>query len=192
VFLDRDGILNELVVDPHSLKPESPLHVEDVRLLPGVTAAIGLLTRAGYVLVGVTNQPAAAKGTVALEELLRVHERVVSLLAADGAALDDWRVCLHHPEGIVPELTTDCSCRKPKPGLLLDAARGMNLDLGASWMIGDTDADVGAGLAAGCRTILVEHPESSHKRTGDALADYRVAELLEAVALITSGIASAR
>ena len=185
VFLDRDGVVNELVFDPRSGRSESPLRPEDVRLLPGVSEATRRLRQAGYVLVGVTNQPAAAKGVLTVAELVSVHARVVSLLADDGVVFDDWRLCLHHPDGTVPGLTQVCTCRKPAPGMLLAAAGELDLDLVGSWMVGDTDRDVEAGRAARCRTVLIEQSASAHKRSGSASPDRRAANLAQAAAIIT-------
>jgi D-glycero-D-manno-heptose 1,7-bisphosphate phosphatase len=162
VFLDRDGVLNELA--PSSGAGESPLTVAEVRLIPGAATAAADLARAGYALVCVSNQPAAAKGTVTVEQLLAVHKRVVALLAAEGVELDASRLCLHHPDGVVPALSGHCPCRKPEPGMLRGAARALGLDLRNSWMVGDTAADIVAGAAAGCRTMLIENPGSVHKR----------------------------
>ena len=184
MFLDRDGVINELVPDPVSGLPESPLEPEQVALLPGAATAIRLLHEAGYVVIGVSNQPAAAKGTVSLQQLERVQERVMELLALEGVVPDDFRLCFHHPEGRVAELTRSCDCRKPAPGLLLDAARDLDIDLGSSWMVGDTDGDVAAGEAAGCRTALIENPASAHKRDGQAHPDAHASNLLSAVELL--------
>jgi D-glycero-D-manno-heptose 1,7-bisphosphate phosphatase len=184
VFLDRDGVLNKLVPDPRSGVPESPLARADVRLLPGAAAAAARLARAGFTLACVSNQPAAAKGLVSVRELLAVHRRVIELLALEGVELASTRLCLHHPQGVVPELTRSCSCRKPAPGMLLDTAAALGIDLPASWMVGDTDADIGAGRAAGCRTLLIEHPGSDHKRLSGIQPDRRAASLPGAVALL--------
>jgi D-glycero-D-manno-heptose 1,7-bisphosphate phosphatase len=164
VFVDRDGVLTELVPDPRSGLPESPLHPKDVAIIDGAAAALVRLRDAGYLIVGVTNQPAAAKGVVGVDELEAVQERVVNLLEQEGVVFDRFSVCLHHPEGVVPELTGVCTCRKPAPGMLTDAARELGLDLDRSWLIGDTDADIAAGTTAGVRTILIENPGSAHKR----------------------------
>jgi histidinol-phosphate phosphatase family protein len=180
-FLDRDGTINAAVPDPSSGLPESPLEPDDVRLLAGAAAAAGELVRAGYALVCVTNQPAAAKGKTTLEQLLRVHERVLELLALEGVRIDSSRLCPHHPEGVLDELTRTCDCRKPEPGMLLGAASALALDLGASWMLGDTDTDVVAGRAAGARTVLIEYPQSAHKRSEPARADLVVADLADGV-----------
>lgn len=184
VFLDRDGVLNALVPQAGSGVPESPLHADDVLLLPGAAAAVLTLADAGFLLIGASNQPAAAKGTVTRAELDAVQARVLSLLAAQGATLDDFYICWHHPDGSDPQLGGECDCRKPAPGMLLEAARAHGIDLGASWMVGDTDADVLAGTAAGTRTVLIEHPPSAHKRTAAAMPTLRAADLRAAVALL--------
>ena len=190
VFLDRDGVLNALVPDVLSGKPESPLRVQDVELLAGVPSALRELAGTGFLLVGVSNQPGVAKGRVTREQLDAVQARVLALLAAEGVELDDFRLCLHHPEGSSAELGIACECRKPAPGMLLDAGADLGIDLKRSWMIGDTDADVAAGLAAGTMTVLIEHPASGHKRSGahapTALAD----DLPHAVRSILDGSGS--
>jgi D-glycero-D-manno-heptose 1,7-bisphosphate phosphatase len=186
VFLDRDGVLNELVPDPESGVGESPLRVADVRLIAGAAAAMSRLRASGYSLVCVTNQPAAAKGKTSVPELEAIQRWVVELLASEGARLDAWRMCLHHPDGVVPDLSGDCQCRKPAPGMLLDAASDLNLDLSRSWMFGDTDADMQAGRVAGCRTALIEQPASAHKRTGAATCDLLAGDLADAVAQLIS------
>ena len=188
VFIDRDGVINELVPDAVSGRPESPLHVSDVRLIAGVGEALRMLASDGRLLVGVSNQPAAAKGTVSVAELGAVQTEVESLLAAEGVHFDAFKLCMHHPDGVIPELSGVCECRKPAPGMLLEAAAELDIDLTRSWMVGDTDADMAAGAAAGCRTVLVGEAGTHHKRTvqGTALADSVVSNLIEAVHLILS------
>lgn len=182
MFVDRDGVINELVRDPDSGQCESPLEPQAVRLIPGATGALRSLRDAGFVLVCVTNQPAAAKAKTSLAELERVQARVRELLSAEGVELDAWKMCPHHPQGTVPGLARACDCRKPAPGMLLEAAREHDLDLAASWIVGDTDADVLAGAAAGCRTVLVEHPGSAHKRVGSARPWLRARDLADGAA----------
>ena len=187
VFVDRDGVINELVPDPVSGQPESPLRPEDIRLISGAALALRILADAGWRLVGVSNQPAAAKGKVSLEALRAVQARVLELLASEGVRFDAFKLCLHHPDGVVPELTGACECRKPAPGMLLEAVRELGLDPAACWMVGDTDGDVAAGRAAGCRTALVEYPGSAHKRMSDPDPDTMVSSLAAAATVILAG-----
>ena len=186
IFLDRDGTLNELVPDPETGNPESPLLVRDVDLIPGAASAARSLIDAGWCLVGATNQPAAAKGTVTLGELAAIQARVAQLLSVAGVDFLDFRMCTHHPNGVVHELSGACECRKPKPGLIIQSASEYDVDLSASWMIGDTDADVIAGQTAGCRTILLENPASAHKRTGAVSPTATLADLEAAASWILS------
>ena len=177
VVLDRDGVLNDLVYDEEDGRPESPLHPDQVRLADGAVRGLRALHDAGLVLVVASNQPAAAKGKATMDDLRAVHGRLVELLDAHGLALDGFRYCFHRRED-------GCDCRKPAPGMLLELAAEHDLDLARSWMVGDTDADVGAGQAAGTRTVLVEHPDSAHKRTGDAHPDGVARNLEEAAAFL--------
>lgn len=168
VFLDRDGVVNDLVPDPEDGRPESPLRTEDVRVLPGVPEAVDQLKQAGYLVIAASNQPAAAKGKTTTETLREIHGRI-----AAQVPMDDWRYCFHRAED-------GCDCRKPKPGLLLDAMHDHDIDPQTSWFVGDADTDVEAGRAAGVRTLLVGHPGSEHRRSGPA----DVRNLPEAVAFI--------
>ncbi len=183
-FFDRDGVVNELIPDPRSGLAESPLDPAQVELVPGAVVGLRRLHDAGYLLVGVSNQPAAAKGMVPVATLERVQERVLVLLGSEGIVPDGFRLCFHHPDGLVPELALTCDCRKPAPGMLLDVAKELDLDLASSWMIGDTDGDIEAGAAAGCRTVLVENPASAHKRTGAGQPDVRAPDLATAAELL--------
>jgi D-glycero-D-manno-heptose 1,7-bisphosphate phosphatase len=180
VFLDRDGVINALVPDPRSGTLESPYRPDDVRLLPGVEQALEELRCAGLVLVVTSNQPAAAKGTATEADLDAVHERVVELLGRHAAAISEWRYCRHHPEAIDPRLR-NCDCRKPKPGMLVDAARSLEVDLSRSWVIGDADRDLEAGFAAGCSTLLIENPASPERRSGSIKPDLVAEDLPAAV-----------
>lgn len=184
VFVDRDGVLNELVPDPGTGRAESPLHTADVSLIDGAAAAIVRLRAAGYLVVGATNQPAAAKGQVSVDELLTVHEHVLGLLAQEGAVFDRFSVCLHHPDGVDPVLTGTCDCRKPAARMLTDAAHELAIDLARSWMVGDSDSDVAAGTAAGVRTILIENPGSAHRRSHPGAADATARDLATAAEAI--------
>ena len=190
VFLDRDGIINELVLNSATGDYESPYRPEDVALTAGAVEAIRILRAHDVAVAVVSNQPAAAKGTTTIADLMLVHEAVIGLLADAGVGVDDVRYCFHHPEGAHPDLGRVCDCRKPLPGLIHQAAAALGLDgtaLGRSWLIGDSDVDVEAGQRAGCRTVLVEEPRSSHRRHG-ATADARAADVLEAVLIVAAAL----
>ncbi|MBQ4058405.1 MAG: HAD-IIIA family hydrolase [Lachnospiraceae bacterium] len=152
IFLDRDGTINRYV---GFLRKE-----EEFELLPGVAKAIKLINKSGYLAIVVTNQPVIARGEVTWEGLEEIHNKMETELGKQGAYLDGIYFCPHHPhkgyEGEIPELKIDCDCRKPKPGLLLRAAEDLNIELERSYMIGDSDSDVEAGKAAGCKTIKIE------------------------------------
>ena len=151
IFLDRDGTINKY---KGFLR-----NIDDFELLPTVCEAIKLINNSGYLAVVVTNQPVIARGEVTYDELNEIHNKMETLLGADGAYLDGIYFCPHHPdsgfEGEIKELKFDCDCRKPKPGMLLKAAEDFNIDLTKSWIIGDGDNDKAAGESAGCRTKII-------------------------------------
>ncbi len=188
VFLDRDGVLNDPVLDPVDGRPESPLRAVDVTLAEGALAGCRSLAEAGYLLIVVSNQPAAAKGKASLADLEAVHRQVATLLAEAGITVADWRYCHHHPRATDPALRGPCYCRKPAPGMLLAAAAAHDIDLSASWMIGDSESDVEAGRAAGCRTVLIEHPGSAHRRPGNVPLDAVARNLSTAAAFVLKAL----
>lgn len=149
VFLDRDGTINKYV---GFLR-----RIDQFELLPGVAEAIRRINKSGYLCIVVTNQPVIARGEVTIEELKIIHNKMETLLGEQGAYIDGCYYCPHHPdkgfEGEIPELKIECLCRKPKPGMLIQASRDFNIDLKESWMIGDGENDIRAGKSAGCRTI---------------------------------------
>lgn len=181
VLLDRDGILNCLVPTDMPGVSESPLRPEEVVLMPDAADSVVRLRDAGYLIGCVSNQPAAAKGQITVDEVNAIHSAVLALLDRNGARPDSSRMCLHHPMGIRPELTGSCDCRKPEPGMLLAVAAELGVDPGNCWMIGDSDSDVVAGRRAGMRTILVETPGSGHKRIVGSDPDLTVSNLRQAV-----------
>jgi D-glycero-D-manno-heptose 1,7-bisphosphate phosphatase len=149
IILDRDGVLNETLHVPSEPRPDSPLRVVDVVVFPWVPSVLRELNDAGYLLAVASNQPAFAKGKVSLTVLEQVHARVLADAQAEGASIASSHVCLHRSEDA-------CMCRKPQPGLLLQAlaahpARARE----ASWMVGDRATDVLAGAAAGVQTALL-------------------------------------
>lgn len=148
VFLDRDGTINEEV---HFLA-----HPQDLRLLPGAAQALVRLRRAGLALVVLSNQSGLARGLFSEDDLLAVQAELVRQLAGQGAVLDGFYHCPHLPEGRVERYATICDCRKPRPGLVLQAARELGLALEGSFMVGDRLRDVACGRAAGLTSILVQ------------------------------------
>jgi D-glycero-D-manno-heptose 1,7-bisphosphate phosphatase len=154
VFLDRDGVLNDVAGDGRvALSPRS---IDEVRIAAGADAAVARLRAAGFVLVVVTNQPDVARGTLAESEAIAITASVV-----DALELDDAFVCTHDgPDG--------CGCRKPRPGLLTAARDAWALDLDRSWLIGDRWVDVGAAAAAGVRAVLLERDYSMDAAGGVA------------------------
>jgi len=161
VFLDRDGTL---IRDTGYLD-----NVAGVQLLPGVGAALAALARAGFVLVVVTNQSGIGRGLIRTEVVEQQHDRLRELLRPAGVDLAAVEYCPHAPD-------TGCDCRKPLPGMLLRAACRLGIDLAASFMVGDKPADVGAGHAAGCRTVFIGE--------GCAEADFNAPDVPAAVAWI--------
>lgn len=142
VFLDRDGVINRSLV--RAGKPYAPVSIEQFELLPGVVEAIAALKNAGFLVIVVTNQPDVSNGLVAREVVEAMDARV-----RQDCKVDDIRVCYHTD-------ADGCGCRKPKPGLLVDAARDWSVDLTRSYMVGDRWRDIGAGQAAGCRTVWID------------------------------------
>ena len=151
IFLDRDGTINRYV---GLLKAP-----EELELLAGAAEAIRRINQSGYLVILITNQPVIARGEVTWEQLDEIHRKLETLLGQQGAYLDDIFVCPHHPDkgfpGERPEYKIDCDCRKPKPGLILQAAQKYNIELSESWLLGDSMRDVDAGKAAGCKTLQV-------------------------------------
>lgn len=172
VFLDRDGTLNKYV---GFLR-----HIDQLELLPGAAEAVRKINESGYLAIIVTNQPLIARGEVTVPELREIHNKLETLLGQEGAYVDGIYYCPHHPhkgyEGEVPELKIDCLCRKPKPGLLYQAAKDFHIDLAASYMVGDGDNDVQCGINAGCTPVLLTDGEAevAHFRTLLDFVNHRI------------------
>lgn len=151
IFLDRDGTINKYV--------GFLTHPDQFELLPGAAEAIKLINKSGYLAIVVTNQPVIARGDCTWEKLQQIHDEMETLLGQEGAFLDGIYICPHHKdkgfEGERPEYKFDCKCRKPEPGLLLQAAKDFNIDLSQSYMIGDSGRDIESGLRAGCKKSLL-------------------------------------
>ena len=165
VFVDRDGVLNRPIVRSGKLLP--PAGLDELQLLPGVAEACAALRTAGFLVIVVTNQPDVARGTQNRQTVETIHKVI-----REKVPLDDIRVCYHDD-------ADGCECRKPKPGLLLEAAKDWDIDIGRSFLVGDRWKDIEAARNAGCRAVQVEngHPE---KEDGSVSPDLRVPSLKEA------------
>jgi D-glycero-D-manno-heptose 1,7-bisphosphate phosphatase len=164
-FLDRDGVINR--------KPPEGGYVtrwEDMYFLPGVAESIALLNQTEFRVIVVSNQRCVARGLVTPQALDSVHQQMCEWLAAAGAKIDAVYYCPH-------EKQPSCSCRKPAPGMLLTASREHQIDLSASWMIGDSEIDIEAGRSAGCKTVRLLGGNETAKGSADVVAP----SLIEAI-----------
>lgn len=178
VFLDRDGVLNDLVYYADTREYESPRTAEDLRLLPKVPEDLLRLQAAGWTLFVVSNQPSHAKGKCTLDDLQGVARAVADTLAQQGLNIQAFYYDYTHPQAVLAEYRCESLTRKPAPGFLLQAARDYAIDLTQSWMIGDRDTDIQCGQAAGCSTALITASADAMKRgqsqpdiCGDSLTD---------------------
>ena len=180
IFLDRDGTVNEYVGFLRD--------IDNFRLLPGVAEAIAKINASSYLAIIATNQPVIARGEVTFQELDEIHKKMETELGKGGSYLDDIFFCPHHPDkgyqGEVAELKMYCDCRKPKIGMLIEAAEKYNIDYNESWYIGDTTMDIQTGKNAGIRTILVQTGQAGQDGKYDAMPDYIAENLLAAVTYI--------
>lgn len=155
VFLDRDGVINAMVYHPEFGLVDSPARPAEFELLPGVATAVQRIHALGFLVIVISNQPGIAKGKFTRDLLDATTAKMHRQLASAGARLDDVYYCLHHPQAALEAYRVRCACRKPRPGLLLQAAATWQIDLARSFFVGDGVTDVAAGRAAGCATILV-------------------------------------
>jgi D-glycero-D-manno-heptose 1,7-bisphosphate phosphatase len=154
VFLDRDGVI--VIPEFRDGRSFAPVRLQDYRFYPGVSPALARLKAAGYLLVVVTNQPEVGRGLIAEEVLTEMHRRLLA-----SFPIDSIKVCRHMP-------AEDCNCRKPKPGMLLDAASELAISLADSYMVGDRTTDVDAGRAAGCKTVFIDLGYASEMKPENA------------------------
>ena len=172
VFLDRDGVINRPLKRDHL--PYAPTSLDEFEFFPEVPEACRRLKQAGFLLIVATNQPDVGRGTLKQEVVETLHAEMCRQLP-----LDRVEVCFHPGNGL-----SDCDCRKPKPGMLLRAARELGIGLAQSWMVGDRWRDVDCGHAAGCRTIFIDRGYAEELKQQP---DFRAKNLLEAAGIILSG-----
>lgn len=165
VFLDRDGVI--IKDKPYQFK------IEDIEIIEGVATAINKLNRAGFLVIVITNQSGVARGFFSEDEVKKFNSYLIEKLKEKNAKIDEIFYCPHHPNGIIEKYKKECSCRKPSPGMILEAAKKYNISLENSWVIGDKESDILAGKKVNCKTILI-----GNKKYG---AHYKAKDLLEAV-----------
>jgi D-glycero-D-manno-heptose 1,7-bisphosphate phosphatase len=170
IFLDRDGVINRPLI--RDGKPYPPVSIHEFEILPGVTEACRVFKELGFLLVVATNQPDVGRGTIPLEAVETVHRWLVQQLPIDRVM-----VCFHGGTAF----GDPCDCRKPQPGMLLEAAEAMKIDLAKSFMIGDRWRDVDCGFSAGCQTIFIDW---GYEEKLNREPDFRARDLLDAAQLI--------
>ncbi|MCR5300989.1 MAG: HAD-IIIA family hydrolase [Lachnospiraceae bacterium] len=168
VFLDRDGVLT---VENLKITPPDKTEIFDY-----AKDCVDRIHQLGYLAIVVTNQEGVAKGIFSMDELTEANKRMT-----DATGVDDVFVCPHHPDGMVREYTCICDCRKPKPGLIMQAARKYDVDLDRSYMVGDRAGDILAGQNAGIRTVLVDSGYGKARLEQEAEADYYCSDLRDFV-----------
>ena len=180
IFLDRDGTINASI--------PFLVHKEDLQLIEGASEAIRLINSSEYLCIVVTNQPIIARGESTVENLVEIHKKMETLLGNDGAYIDGLYYCPHHPDkgyvGEIPELKINCGCRKPKTGMLMQAAKDYNIDLAESIMIGDTTLDIKMAENAGMKSILVLTGEAGKDQKYEIHPTVIADDLLDAVNII--------
>lgn len=192
VFLDRDGIINELVYFPEAGIVDTPINPRQVKLIFGIEKLIEEVQRSGYLVIVISNQPAIGLKKITQKNFTLIDKKIRKMLLKKGVVLINYFYCFHHPFAKILKYKRVCSCRKPKIGLLKKAARKFNIDLSNSWMIGDGVDDIKAGEKAGCRTILLANIKASEnlriieKQLGVIKPDFLVKNLIEAAKVIRS------
>lgn len=176
IFIDKDGTLIEDV--PYNVDPSQ------IRLSEGAIPALRAWTRHGFRLVVVTNQPGIALGKFSVDALQGVEDHLRSMLSAEGIRLDGFVWCPHAPSA---SRTPTCTCRKPMPGMITNAARALDIDLSVSWMIGDILDDIEAGRRAGCRTVLINNGHETEWNLGGLRQPHHLARDLESAAWVITG-----
>lgn len=177
VFIDKDGTLIQNV--PYNVNPDL------IKLDKDAIFLLQQLQKHDYLLVVISNQAGVAKGYFEEKDLAKVNTRIAALLQEAGIEIDAFYYCPHHPDGVIAEYAVKCDCRKPAPGLLLQAASALEIDLSGSWMIGDILNDVEAGHRAGCKSIFYDcGNETDWEKDKYREPDYTVRSLSEAAAII--------
>lgn len=190
VFLDRDGVVNELVFHPEQGVIDSPMIPFEVTLVYGIDGLIKRVKELDFITIVCSNQPGVGLGKVTSKNFKKITDEIISQLKLKNVAIDKFYYCMHHPFAKISRYKLECNCRKPKIGLFLKAVAEHNIDLSSSWMIGDGADDIKAGKAAGCKTILLANINSAEnlriieKQLKSIKPDFMVKKLSQAVRII--------
>jgi D-glycero-D-manno-heptose 1,7-bisphosphate phosphatase len=181
VFLDRDGTIN---YDTHYLNDP-----DNARILKGVTSALRRLKKAGFLLIIISNQSGIARGYIKESALKKINSKITAMLLEKGIKIDRLYYCPHHKDGKIAKYRMECDCRKPGPGMILNARRDFDIDLENSFMVGDMEADIGAGKNAGLKgsvLVLTGHGMETFKKKKELKykPDYIAKNLNEAASWI--------
>jgi D-glycero-D-manno-heptose 1,7-bisphosphate phosphatase len=185
LFLDRDGVINHMVL--YKTGWDSPQKPEDVALIAGIEKIISWANKNKISIIEVSNQPGVAKGKMSQKTSDAIENKVHQLLKENGTFINKVYICPHHPAAVIAKLRKKCNCRKPKPGLLLKAAKELGIDLTKSVFLGDKAADAIAGKKAGCKTIIYIHHHDSKNKVEEAKnadADFKVTKMPEVTQIL--------
>ena len=180
VFLDRDGVINPLVYNPATSEYESPHYPEDFSIFTYVLKSLKFLKKHCFKIYIISNQPSYAKGKTTLENIKNIEKLLFDFSLENGRLIDDFFYCYHHPEGIVPEYSIFCRCRKPDTLFLEKAVKENNLDAGNCFLVGDQDTDIECGKKMNFYTIKINNKHSM-KKSGKLNSDDSADDLYEAV-----------
>lgn len=192
VFLDRDGIINELVYFPEQGIIDTPINPSQVNLFFGVDELIKQAKKREFLVIVISNQPAIGLGKITDKDFKMIDEKINNFLLKKDSIVDKFYYCFHHPFAKLPKYKKNCTCRKPKIGLFKKAVKDFNIDLSKSWMIGDGVDDIKAGEKAGCKTILLTNINSTEnlriieKQLGKIKPNFIIKKLLEAIDIINN------
>lgn len=190
IFLDRDGIINELVYFPQAGIVDTPVNTNQVKLVFGIGELIRKAGKLGYLVIVISNQPAIGLHKISQKQFDLVDEKIRNLLLNKNLGLNAFYYCFHHPFAKLEKYKKICECRKPKIALFKKAAKEFNIDLSQSWMVGDGVDDIKAGKGAGCKTILLANINSTEnlriieEQLGKIKPDFIIKKLPEALSII--------
>lgn len=182
VFLDRDGVINELIYNEAGGEFEPPHRTEDIKIISGVPEALDKLTQNGFELFIISNQPDHAKGKTSLESLMLVRNKFMEILNIDREIIKEDYYCFHHPEGVTEGFSFNCECRKPNTLSVDTAVSKYGIDRNSSWMIGDRETDIECGINSRLKTILIKNKYNTYP--GRVKPDHKASDLTSAAEII--------